>query len=308
MLSIFLSYIYNKQNPDDLRLYSSEVIEVIEKNDHGWWLGIAARDGTIHKGYFPKNYVKPYSPNESNIPKPPPRPLTLPKANVVVDDSSSSNNIDTNVTSTNNNNNNEINLKMDEINIIDGPSFSLKSLDAFDELVNVGYTIELNNTIIIPKFNGIKIGTKVTIKCIAMTWDGASTKTKEFANSTVTFIVGSKTVTSGLDIALQHLNVGQHAIITCSPSWAYGAAGNPPSVPPNSYVVFNVEVIQIENNDGSSSSVGGDEGAQLLLGSGIGVRNKKTTTTTSGGGAGKRGSRIILVNNLNDPEATTATA
>lgn len=292
-----------------MRLYSSEVIEVIEKNDHGWWLGIAIRDGTIHKGYFPKNYVKPYSPTESNIPKPPPRPLTLPKANVI-DDNSNNNNNDTNGTSTNNSND-EINLKMNEINIVDGPSFSLKSLDAFDELVNVGYTIELNNTIIIPKFNGIKIGTKVSIKCIAMTWDGASTKTKEFANSNLTFIVGSKTVTSGLDIALQHLNVGQNAVITCSPSWAYGAAGNPPFVPPNSYVVFNVEVIKIENDDSSSSStVGADEGAQLLLGSGIGVRNKKTITATSGGGGsgGKRGSRIILVNNLNNPEATTATA
>lgn len=291
-----------------MRLYSSEVIEVIEKNDHGWWLGIAIRDGTIHKGYFPKNYVKLYSPNESNIPKPPPRPLTLPKANVIDDNNNTTNTTnDTNVTSTNND---ELNLKMNEINIIDGPSFSLKSLDAFDELVNIGYTIELNNTIIIPKFNGIKIGTKVTIKCIAMTWDGASTKTKEFANSNVTFIVGSKTVTSGLDISLQHLNVGQHAVITCSPSWAYGAAGNPPSIPPNSYVVFNVEVIKIESNDdsSSSSSVGDDEGAQLLLGSGIGVRNKKTTTTTGGGGGGKRGSRIILVNHLNDPEATTATA
>ena len=100
-------------------------------------------------------------------------------------------------------------------------------------------------------------------------------------------------------------------MITCSPSWAYGAAGNPPFVPPNSYVVFNVEVIKIENDDSSSSStVGADEGAQLLLGSGIGVRNKKTITATSGGGGsgGKRGSRIILVNNLNNPEATTATA
>jgi len=283
-----------------LRLYGSEVIEVVEKNDHGWWLGIAVRGGTIHKGYFPKNYVKPYSPNDSNIPKPPPRPITLPKANY-----NDNNNTDTNITITNNNDN-ELNLKINEINIIEGPSFSLKSLDAFDELVNIGYTIEIGDTIITPKYNGIKIGTKVTIKCIAMTWDGASTKTNEFANSNVTFVVGSKTVTSGLDIAMQHLNIGQKAVITCSPSWAYGAAGNPPSVPPNSYVVFNVDVIKIENdnNSSSSSSVGGDEGAQLLLGSGIGVRNKKTNNNN---GVGKRGSRIILVNNINEHLATATT-
>ena len=49
---------------------------MLEKNEHGWWLGVRTKpDGTLRKGFFPKNYVKKKPVVEA--PKPPPRPTSM---------------------------------------------------------------------------------------------------------------------------------------------------------------------------------------------------------------------------------------
>ncbi|RYG67664.1 hypothetical protein EON64_06960 [archaeon] len=66
--------LFNNQNPEDLRLFAGETLIVLEKHDHGWWLGSVDRTGEVHKGYFPKNYVKE-RPKQNPAPAPPPRGL-----------------------------------------------------------------------------------------------------------------------------------------------------------------------------------------------------------------------------------------
>lgn len=45
---------------------------------------------------------------------------------------------------------------------------------------------------------------------------------------------------------VQMMKVGGKAKLTCPPAIAYGAAGAPPAVPPNSTLVFEVELLAIK--------------------------------------------------------------
>lgn len=42
------------------------------------------------------------------------------------------------------------------------------------------------------------------------------------------------------DIGVATMKKGERAILTCAPEYAYGAAGSPPSIPPDSTLKFDV--------------------------------------------------------------------
>ncbi len=45
---------------------------------------------------------------------------------------------------------------------------------------------------------------------------------------------------------LQRMKVGEQAILVCPPELAYGEAGKPPTIPPGSALLFDVELVGIE--------------------------------------------------------------
>lgn len=105
---------------------------VLEKNAHGWWLGAAVREEGLQRGYFPKNYVRA----KNSPPIPPPRPMPAlpideqPKASDVME-----NRISKRL------NTNFISQKNAEAS--KQQTFSLKSLKAFDDLMENGISIEI---------------------------------------------------------------------------------------------------------------------------------------------------------------------
>ena len=57
--------------------------------------------------------------------------------------------------------------------------------------------------------------------------------------------IGVGQVIRGWDEGVQQLSLGQKANLICSPDYAYGARGFPPIIPPNSTLVFEVELLAI---------------------------------------------------------------
>lgn len=124
--------------------------------------------GSLHKGYFPKNYVKPKVWNDATVPQPPPRPegkLGEKGSGSEVDEGVKTLSINMSRTSVDNRKSNS------------RKSFSLRSLQAFDDLSDKGLAVEVDAD---SEHNGslIEGGMRVVINCMAMSWDGASTVTK----------------------------------------------------------------------------------------------------------------------------------
>ncbi|KAK5647346.1 hypothetical protein RI129_002238 [Pyrocoelia pectoralis] len=60
------------------------------------------------------------------------------------------------------------------------------------------------------------------------------------------FRIGKGEVIRGWDEGVAQLSVGQRATLTCSPDYAYGSRGHPGIIPPNSTLIFDVELIRVE--------------------------------------------------------------
>lgn len=54
------------------------------------------------------------------------------------------------------------------------------------------------------------------------------------------FRVGVGEVIRGWDEGVAQMSLGERSTLTCSPDYAYGASGAPPTIPPNATLVFEV--------------------------------------------------------------------
>ncbi|GAB0091896.1 FK506-binding protein [Sergentomyia squamirostris] len=61
------------------------------------------------------------------------------------------------------------------------------------------------------------------------------------------FIIGRGEVIRGWDVGVAGMKIGGKRRITCPPQMAYGAKGSPPVIPPNSTLVFEVELRHVKN-------------------------------------------------------------
>ncbi|KAL3311575.1 Peptidyl-prolyl cis-trans isomerase fkbp12 [Cichlidogyrus casuarinus] len=59
------------------------------------------------------------------------------------------------------------------------------------------------------------------------------------------FVIGAGQVIKGWDEGVAQMSLGERAKLTCSPDYAYGARGFPPVIPPNSTLIFDVELLGI---------------------------------------------------------------
>ncbi|KAL7636333.1 UNVERIFIED_CONTAM: hypothetical protein RMT77_013092 [Armadillidium vulgare] len=60
------------------------------------------------------------------------------------------------------------------------------------------------------------------------------------------FKIGDGDVIRGWDEGVAKMSVGQRAKLTCTPDYAYGSRGFPGVIPPNSTLIFDVELISVE--------------------------------------------------------------
>ncbi|KAF8972526.1 hypothetical protein BDZ97DRAFT_1752428 [Flammula alnicola] len=107
----------------------------------------------------------------------------------------------------------------------------------------MGVTVET----IIPGdgLNFPKKGDKVTIHYVGTLTDGKKFDSSRDRGSPFMTEIGTGKVIKGWDEGVLQLSIGQKAVLTASPDFAYGSRGFPPAIPPNSTLKFEVELLKI---------------------------------------------------------------
>lgn len=86
-------------------------------------------------------------------------------------------------------------------------------------------------------------GAKVKVHYTGKLTNGQVFDSSHKRNKPFEFTVGRGQVIKGWDLGITQLQKGQKAVLTCPPSYAYGANGIPNVIPPNSTLIFDVELI-----------------------------------------------------------------
>lgn len=68
--------------------------------------------------------------------------------------------------------------------------------------------------------------------------------------------LGHHQVITGVDVGMRGLCVGDRRTLTIQPEWGYGPRGFPGKIPPNSVLMFDVELMGIERPNGPKSYIG----------------------------------------------------
>lgn len=92
-------------------------------------------------------------------------------------------------------------------------------------------------------------GRKVDVLYTGRLLDGTVFDSSTNFESPFSFDLGKGSVIKGWDIAFQSMRVGEKAIIRCAPEYAYGERGAPPTIPPNSTLEFEVELLNIQEKN-----------------------------------------------------------
>jgi len=100
----------------------------------------------------------------------------------------------------------------------------------------------------------IKLGTGAvaqTGKQVKVDYTGWLTNGKKFDSSVGTgkpfdFMLGASQVIKGWDEGVVGMKVGGKRQLRIPPDLAYGAAGHPPQIPPNSTLIFDVRLVDVK--------------------------------------------------------------
>jgi FK506-binding protein 1 len=90
-----------------------------------------------------------------------------------------------------------------------------------------------------------KKGDTVTIHYVGTLRNGKVFDSSRDRGTPFTTEIGVGRVIRGWDEGVPQLSLGQKAILTITPDYGYGPGGFPPVIPPNSDLVFEVELLGI---------------------------------------------------------------
>lgn len=86
----------------------------------------------------------------------------------------------------------------------------------------------------------------VVVHYVGTLTDGQKFDSSRDRGSPFKFKLGRNDVIRGWEEGVAQMSVGEKANLTCSPDYAYGEKGYPGVIPPNSTLIFEVELLRIE--------------------------------------------------------------
>nr|6TZ7_C Chain C, FK506-binding protein 1A [Aspergillus fumigatus Af293] len=98
--------------------------------------------------------------------------------------------------------------------------------------------------------NGVdfpKKGDFVTIHYTGRLTDGSKFDSSVDRNEPFQTQIGTGRVIKGWDEGVPQMSLGEKAVLTITPDYGYGARGFPPVIPGNSTLIFEVELLGINN-------------------------------------------------------------
>ncbi|KAK6487853.1 peptidyl-prolyl cis-trans isomerase FKBP4-like [Huso huso] len=124
-------------------------------------------------------------------------------------------------------------------------------------------------------------GDKVSVHYVGTLLDGTKFDSSRDRDEHFTFDLGKGQVIKAWDLGVATMKIGEVCQLICSPEYAYGAAGSPPKIPPNSTLVFEVELFQFKGEDLSDKEDGGIIRRILTKGEGYTKPNEGATVEVS---------------------------
>lgn len=91
-----------------------------------------------------------------------------------------------------------------------------------------------------------KPGQTVVVHYTGTLQDGKKFDSSRDRGQPFKFTLGKGDVIKGWDQGITRMSVGERANLICSPDFAYGPRGHPGIIPPNSTLIFDVELLRVE--------------------------------------------------------------
>jgi FK506-binding protein 2 len=111
-----------------------------------------------------------------------------------------------------------------------------------------------------------KSGDKLSMHYTGTLVDGTKFDSSRDRNEPFSFTLGQGMVIQGWDRGLQNMCEGEKRILTIPSDLGYGPSGSPPTIPGGATLIFDVELVKIEDEDptealppGFDINAGGDE-------------------------------------------------